>query len=351
MMNPERRDYDQAPSPLPSPAGRRSISSFSVSLRLLYLFLCLASSSAAWAHGVKPDSAADLWQDWSLEPGVVIPLLLSAWLYAIGLHRLWGKTRIGRGVHKWEAGCYAAGWFALVIALVSPLHPWGQVLFSAHMTQHEVLMLVAAPLLVLGRPLAPFLKALPSGWARHLASLGTAKTWRHVWEMLTQPFVAWLIHGVILWTWHAPALFEATLESEWVHALQHLSFLGSALLFWWAVLHGRERAMGYGLAVLYLFTTALHNGLLGALLTFARSVWYPAYASTTIAWGLTPLEDQQLGGLIMWVPAGLVYVLAGLVLFANWLRTSGQRVSAAELVGLSLPTDGAGDPTRAASHL
>jgi len=134
-----------------------------------------------------------------------------------------------------------------------------------------------------------------------------------------------MIHAVVLWAWHAPALFQATLDNESVHALQHASFLFSALLFWWAVIHGRQRALGFGFAVLYMFTTALHSGLLGALLTFANSVWYPGYVERTAAWGLTPLEDQQIGGLIMWIPAGLVYIAAGLALFAGWLRESEAR--------------------------
>jgi cytochrome c oxidase assembly factor CtaG len=120
-------------------------------------------------------------------------------------------------------------------------------------------------------------------------------------------------------------LFQATLESEFVHTLQHLSFLLSALLFWWALIHGRRGLMGYGAAVLYMFTTSIHSGVLGALITFSSSVWYPAYAATTSSWGLTPLEDQQLGGLIMWIPAGLVYIFAGLALFAGWLRESERR--------------------------
>jgi putative membrane protein len=106
---------------------------------------------------------------------------------------------------------------------------------------------------------------------------------------------------------------------------QHLSFLFSALLFWWALIHGPRGLMGYGAAVLYVFTTSLHTGLLGALLTFASSVWYPSYIGLTDSWGLTPLEDQQLGGLITWIPAGLVYVFAALALFAGWLRESEAR--------------------------
>jgi cytochrome c oxidase assembly factor CtaG len=134
-----------------------------------------------------------------------------------------------------------------------------------------------------------------------------------------------MIHAVALWTWHIPVLMEAVLHNEFVHAMQHTSFLLSALLFWWALIHGRQSALNYGAAVLYMFTTALHSGLLGALITFANRVWYPAYIDRTAAWGLTALEDQQIGGLIMWVPAGLVYIVAGLALFAGWLSESDKR--------------------------
>jgi putative membrane protein len=276
--------------------------------------------------GAGPRDWHELWRTWGLEPGVIAPLALSATLYVRGVARLWRGGHVGRGVRLWEASCFGAGWLALVVALVSPLHPWGSVLFSAHMTQHEILMLVAAPLLVLGRPVVASLKALPPGWARALVRWAR-RPWRaRIWATITDPFVAWLIHAAVLWAWHAPALFQATIDDELVHALQHLSFLLSALLFWWAVLHGPDRAIGYGVAVLYMFTTALHSGLLGALITLARTLWYPAYRGTTASWGLTPLQDQQLGGLIMWVPACLVYIVAGLALLAGWLRDSGRRV-------------------------
>jgi putative membrane protein len=198
------------------------------------------------------------------------------------------------------------------------------------MSQHEILMLVAAPLLVLGRPLIAFLWALPLSWSRSLGNLRKITWINRLWRALTIPLVAWLIHAIALWVWHIPALFDATLHSEAIHTLQHLSFLLSALLFWWALIHGRHGAMGYGAAVLYVFTTSVHSGALGALITIAGSVWYPSYAPLTASWGLTPLEDQQLGGLIMWIPAGLVYVIAGLALFAGWLREADLRATRRE---------------------
>jgi putative membrane protein len=254
-------------------------------------------------------------------------------LYGMGVLRL--RHASAKSVRCADVVYFGLGWCALVFALVSPVHAWGSMLFSAHMTQHELLMLVAAPLLVLGRPIVPFLWALPKPWALTLAHLSKFKPWEKTWRAISNPLVAWIIHAIVLWSWHVPFLFQASLESESVHALQHASFLFSALLFWWAVIHGRRRALGFGLAVLYMFTTALHSGLLGALLTFANSLWYPAYAERTAAWGLTPLQDQQLGGLIMWVPAGLVYIAAGLALFAGWLRESEVRARSITLEQIS----------------
>src|SRR5215208_5646079 len=277
------------------------------------------------AHGDAPDDFAALMRAWSFEPLVVIGLALSAILYAAGMYRLWKASGIGRGIRVWEAFCYWLGWLALVVALVSPLHPWGRVLFSAHMTQHEILMLVAAPLIVLGHPLVVYLWAFPPGFAKRISNWTTSRAWQAFWRRISGGFCTFLISGIVLWIWHAPALFQATLDHEGVHAAQHISFLVTALLFWWAVMRGRQHAANYGLAVLYMFATAIHSGSLGALLTFARTVWYPAYSGTTREWGLTPLEDQQIGGLIMWIPAGLVYVIAGLALFAGWLAESEMR--------------------------
>src|SRR4051812_2956170 len=189
-----------------------------------------------------------LWASWTLEPGVIIPLAIATFLYARGAHPKRGVTRL-------QTICFWSGLAILGIALLSPLHPLGEVLFSAHMTQHEILMLVAAPLLVLARPLAPLLWGVPPALRRAVAAVGRTQAWRHTWHLVTAPLVAWLIHAAVLWLWHAPSLFQATLDDARVHFLQHASFFGSALLFWWAVLHEPRGVMSYGLGVLYLFTT------------------------------------------------------------------------------------------------
>jgi putative membrane protein len=283
-------------------------------------------------HADKPHDWNDLIRAWSFEPLVTTSLVISGVLFVVGLRRLWHEAPKRRSIRTWEALCFAGGWFALFVALVSPVHAWGRVLFSAHMSQHEILMLVAAPLLVLGRPLIAFLWAFPVEWSRRIGNVAKLSWFSRAWRTLTIPLVAWLVHAVALWIWHIPVLFEAVLRYESVHTLQHLSFLLSALLFWWALIHGPQGVMGYGAAVLYVFTTSIHSGALGALITIAGSVWYPSYIGLTESWGLTPLEDQQLGGLIMWIPAGLVYVIAGLALFAGWLREAELRVAKKALV-------------------
>lgn len=276
-------------------------------------------------HGGKPHSWHDLVREWSFDPIVVLALLFSATLFTVGLYRFYHESSKRKTRRMWSAIYFAGGWLSLFVSLVSPVHAWSRVLFSAHMTQHEILMLVAAPLLVLSQPLVPFMWALPLKWSRRLGKIGKSPIISKAWHWVTIPIVAWIVHAVALWTWHIPTLFEAVMQNELVHTAQHLSFLVSSLLFWWALIHGARGIAGYGAAALYVFTTSLQSGLLGALITLAGTVWYPSYIGLTQSWGLTPLEDQQLGGLIMWIPAGLIYVFAGLLLFQGWLRESESR--------------------------
>lgn len=293
----------------------------------------------------------ELWSAWTLEAGVVLPVMAALLLYARGLHRVWRRAGEGRGVRHWQAWCFAGGMFTLALALVSPLHALGGALFSAHMTQHVLLMGVAAPLIVLGAPLTAFTWALPLRGRRTVSRVLGRGGFRSVWKFLITPAVAWVLHAAAIWIWHAPSLYAATVTSELAHTAQHSSFVGTALLFWWAL---RDRPR-HGLAVLYLFTTAVHSSLLGALLAFSPEALYAPYESTAPAWGLSALEDQQLGGLIMWVPAGLVYFGAALALLASWMRQSERSatraVAAAALVLLAAGCDSGNaaeaDPTLA----
>jgi putative membrane protein len=259
---------------------------------------------------------------WTLNPWVTLPLALSGGLYLAGLLRLWRRAGIGRGVKRWQVACFAVGWGLLVFALVAPLHWLGERLFSAHMIEHEILMALAAPLLVVGKPVA-MLWAFPAAMRHRLGGIGRSPLVARSWRWLTNPLVATLLHGAALWIWHAPPLYEAALADPWIHWLQHLSFFVTAILFWRALLQAREGERAYGPAVFYLFVTSLHTGFLGILLAFFRRPIYPTQTSAAPEWGLTPLEDQQLAGLFMWIPAGLVYAGMALILAGLWIARSG----------------------------
>ena len=288
---------------------------------LAALAFVLAASPAA-AHG----GAGAVWSAggvWTYDPRVVVPLYVSAILYLIGTLRLWRRAGHGRGVRHWQAACFWLGWMFLALALVSPLHWLGERLFTAHMIEHEIIMALAAPLLAVSRPIGAFLWAVPSGWRRALGDAAQVPAVAALWRGVNDPLAATTLHGVALWAWHMPALYDRVLVSAGAHWLQHMSFLATALLFWWSLVYGRARRRGYGAAVFYLFVTALHTGVLGILLTVSRHLWYPRQAAFAAEWGLTPLEDQQLAGLVMWVPAGLVYAGAALALAGLWISRSG----------------------------
>ena len=275
-------------------------------------------------HGVEALAALGGWGAWDVVVGA--GLLVSGLVYLIGLSRLWRRAGVGSGIRWFEAFAFAAAWCTLAVALVSPLDTLSDRLFSAHMTQHELLMLVAAPLLVLGRPLVVLPWALPAR-ARLGLRRWQAAPLRHAWRHLTAPLTVLLLHGLVVWIWHVPALFEAALRSDAVHAVQHLGFFWTAALFWWALAHGRYGRLGYGIAVIFVFVTAMQQSVLGALLTFAPTAWYPTYQARAATHGVDAIGDQQLAGLLMWVPSGLVFMVIGLALFAAWLGEAERRAA------------------------
>ena len=302
--------------------------------RLLPIAVLLFSATAAFAH--EPEIAPANWKTaWSWEPSIAIPIALTSILYTIGIVNIHRRNRTAPAIRPWEIAAFAFGWLSLVLALDSPLHKLGEVLFSAHMTQHEILMVVAAPLLVLGRPLVAFLFALPASWRPAASRWTKHPTIARTWQFLTGAHMVWILHALAIWIWHIPALYEATLDNEFIHALQHICFLGTAILFWWTLIHGAYGRIGYGIAFLYVFTTAVHTSVLGALMTFAQRIWYPIYDGRTAPWHLTALQDQQLGGLIMWVPSGTVYIVVGLAMFAAWLGESERRGKLSRLDALT----------------
>lgn len=257
---------------------------------------------------------------WTFDLWVTGPLFASALCYMLGLGVLWRRAGVGHGVSLWHATAFGAGWLALFAALVSPLHHAGTELFTAHMIEHELVMAVAAPLLVLARPGGALLWAFPRPLRHEIGRAIRTDTVHGSWRALTRPMTATLLHGAAIWLWHAPALFDDALLHVALHRLQHVSFLATAVLFWWAVL----RRSHYGAACAHVFVTMTHTGLLGALLALAPHVLYGPQTAGAPAWGLTPLEDQQLAGLVMWVPAGTLYAGAALALMGLWIARSGK---------------------------
>jgi putative membrane protein len=276
-------------------------------MRLSLLLLALmAGAGPAMAHGPDPMLPDALWRAWNVDPLVMGLLLVANWGYARGVRRLWARAGLWRGIRRRYMAAFVLGLTVVVIALVSPLDRLGGTLLLAHMMQHGLLVTAAPLLLLLGKPGVAFAWALPAGWSR--GGLAAATWWplarAGLW--LSRPFPAAALHGLALWFWHAPALFDAAVEREWLHTLEHASFFGTALLFWRAILDARSGER-IGLALAAAFATLMHGGLLGGLITMALRPLYGSYLGRAELWGLTALEDQQLAGLLMWVPMGVVY--------------------------------------------
>ncbi|MER8489252.1 cytochrome c oxidase assembly protein [Mesorhizobium australicum] len=262
---------------------------------------------------------------WTLAFPITLPLAAIALIYALGASRLWRRSSRGRSERTRQVLLFAAGWGVLTGALVSPIHALGERVFAAHMIEHELLMAVAAPLLVAACPGAALIWALPAALRRGTGRLTHGRIVQAIWTVASRPFNATIIHGIAIWIWHVPVLFEAALQQGVLHYAQHASFLGTALLFWWVILPRSGRQQACGSAVMHLFFTSLHTGLLGVLLLLSPRLWYPQNAGGAALWGLTPIEDQQLAGLVMWVPAGLIYGGAALLLAGLWISKSGTR--------------------------
>lgn len=246
---------------------------------------------------------------WDIDPSIPIGcgLLLAAWFIA---HR----SDLSRG------GFFVAGVAVMFVALTSPIDTLGDTyLFSAHMLQHMILILIVPPLLILG--LSPrFVRAVVG-----VPALGAIE------RVARRPLVAWLPAMLVLWLWHWPRLFDAALANEDIHIVEHLCFMVTATIFWWPILCPIESSLMPPLpGVLYLFAGMLATSLLGIAITFAPVGLYPPYlhppdplgilALLRDSWGLTPDIDQELGGLLMWVPGGLAFLTAIFIVMARWYR-------------------------------
>ena len=295
-----------------------------------------ALPAAVLAHGGARHGTVP----WTFDAWVTVPLVATLAVFLLGHRRL--RNRSARShEHAASARWFLAGWIVLAGALVTPLHAAGERSFAAHMLEHELLMLVAAPLLVMSRPLGIALWAFDGRVRAWLAAAGRQRGVSAAWRSATDPFAATLLQAAVLWGWHAPAAFDLALARPGWHVVQHVCFLVSALLFWWAMLQGRGRQRA-AVAVGCLFFTSIVSGALGALMAVSDGPWYAGYAALGLdAFGLTPAEDQQLAGLLMWVPGGLLHAVVGLIVLARLLRPSGQPTPSTPRAPQPPVTDGA----------
>lgn len=268
------------------------------------------------AHAGQPPMPHDVWAAWNLDVPLIIGLLAVGWAYRRG--------RASAQRDRWRDRAFVGALVVLFVALISPLEAMSGALASAHMVQHVLLILVAAPLLAFSAASSTVLRAMPRRVAR------TGGRWRRrirvaptVRRLLRMPVVAWLLYVGALWSWHSAALYDAAARNDVLHNVEHISFLGTAWLFWSVVIGTRQKhSRNYGQSVLLIFAAAISSIYLSMLMTFADAPWYDSYRATTRPWGLDPLADQRLAGAIMWIPSNLVYVHVALVLFVLWIRST-----------------------------
>lgn len=267
------------------------------------------------AVGAQVVTPGTVWTTWQPDLGILVGILGLVVVYTRGLRRL--RTHTGRhvGISRARLSLFVGGVVALAVALVSPLDAMATTLFSAHMVQHLLLIVVAAPLLVAGRLYVAVLPLWPVRWRRWWG--------RHVTGALRQRtplgiIVAVVAHVAVVVVWHAPVVYDVAVTNDAVHALEHLTMLAAGLAFWVAMGAGRHAPVAA--AAPAAFVVVLSFTLLSAAMTVASAPWYASHVTTSTVWGLSPLQDQQLAAAIMWVPGGMVYLVAAAATIVRWLR-------------------------------
>jgi putative membrane protein len=266
---------------------------------------------------------------------VVLKVVASLILLAVGVIYLRGRARLRRDGPEppaWRTALYVLGLAALG-ATLTVLDEAADERFSMHMVQHLSLVMVAVPLLMLGNPLAPMLWGLPPRARRAVAAtLVPGARGRRALAALTSLPVAGVVYTATMWLWHVPALYDVAVEHELLHALEHLTFIGTALLFWWPVLEPAPRVRPRahpGLVILYLVLSTAQNTALGIALTLPERSFYPHYAAHAAALGISAVDDQAFGGGLMW-SMGHMYLLP-ILLIAWRIARDGEREAAADL--------------------
>ena len=251
--------------------------------------------------------------DFTVHPSTVIGLVALGALY----HWRARQHPAGGGAHS-PTPAQRATFFGALALIFFSLNGWlhdasDGYLFSAHMVQHLLLTLVAPPMLVMGTP----------GWM-----LRPALSWRGVGPVarwLTAPAHCFVIFNVVLAAWHLPPMYEYAMEHHAVHIVQHLCFMTAAVLMWWPVLSPLPELprLSYPLQMLYLFLLSIPMSLVAICIGYADHALYPFYSSAPRIMGITPMQDQMIGALIMWIPGGLFFFTIISIVFFRWQKVDG----------------------------
>lgn len=297
-----------------SPGSRRG------ALAGLAAFFLALAPSAALAHGTdapKPSLSALLTR-WEFDPVFILFAGGATWWY-VATARAVSREHPAAPWPKKRLAFFLSGIGVMAFAVTSPPFSYDGVLFTVHMWQHILLMMVAAPLLLLGTPITLLMRAVSPETRRNVI---LPILHSRVVRALTFPVVAWLLFAGTMWGSHYSPLFNAALEHEWLHWLEHVLYVTVALMFWWQVigLDPTPWRMAHPIRMLYVFLQMPQNSFLALSIYGTDRVLYSHYATTQRTWGPTPLADQQLAGITMWVIGDILFLTAVGFVVAAWVK-------------------------------
>ena len=294
----------------------------------------LLEASAAAHEGVH--AGQSVWSRWNVDPELIIPVVLLTALYLRGL-AVWRNR--GRYHPHWRTACYLTGMALLLACIETPLDAAAEHHFSMHMIQHEIIMMFVAPLILLGAPTTPMLRGIPrTVRQRVVRPFARRREVYAAYRLATHPVVALGAFTAVLGLWHfAPGWYDAAIRDDFVHDLQHFSFMLIGILIWWNVIDPKplRSRLGYVGRMGFLVVASTPKSFMGAVIVFAEEPLYDFWFDVEPLLALTPLEDQELGGLLMWVPSQMMFLLALGLVFVVWARESERRQRAEDAARLA----------------